>query len=123
VEVYGQCCAETLEHLLAPDARCLLIVDCEGVEIQLLKPGLVPALSFADMLIECHDFVNRRLTQRLCERFEHTHYVERIREGSRPEVIHPFLEGLTGFERALAMCEFRPEPMHWLFCTSRRQAG
>lgn len=123
LEVYGRCCAETLEHLLTPGAKCLLIIDCEGAEIQLLKPDLVPALSLADMLIECHDFVNRRLTKRLCERFAQTHEIEWIREGARPAAIHPFLQRLTGFERALAMCEFRPEPMHWLFCSSRAREG
>jgi hypothetical protein len=119
VEVYGRCCAETLGHLLGAGPESRLFVDCEGAEIQLLRPDLVPSLGSADMLIECHDFRNPAVTARLVERFSATHEIERICEGARCPTIHPYLQTLTGLERALATCEFRPTWMHWLFCASR----
>jgi hypothetical protein len=120
IRILGRCSTEQLCALLDSKENTLLIVDCEGAELELLKPDEVPALAAADLLVECHDFKDRTITRSLRERFSPTHRIQVIKEGTRSPLAHPFLEGLSGVERAIATCEFRPELMTWMFCTSLR---
>jgi hypothetical protein len=119
LKVAGLCSHETLNQTLHRGRRSLVIIDCEGAELELLRPDLIPGLLTSDLLIECHDWVSRGLTDELRERFSPTHAIELITEGSRGVQNSPFLKELNSFERALAVCEFRPELMHWLFCTAK----
>jgi len=119
VEVIGRCSPESMTRILSDGGRSLLLLDCEGAEIDVLRPELIPLLRSADILVECHDFFDRRLTDTLWERFSPTHFIERVEERERDPGQFPFLKNFSSLERALAVCEFRPEPMHWLFCTSK----
>jgi hypothetical protein len=118
VSVCEKCSLDDIAALVHPEIPTLLILDCEGAEIKLLRSDLAPLLASADLVVECHDFIKRETSRRLAEHFAATHDVEVIREGSRAPVMHPFLNELTGLERAIATCEFRPEAMTWLFCAS-----
>jgi SAM-dependent methyltransferase len=120
VTIGGRCGAEEISSLLSQAKRPLLLVDCEGGEVALLCDNRDPALDFADILVECHDFMDRTITPKLYRRFSDTHNIERVEERNRDPEQFPFLRKFGGFQRALAVCEFRPEPMHWLLCTSNR---
>ena len=113
VEVRGLCTPQTMADDLAGEGPAFLLVDCEGGEMDLLDPALAPALARCDILVECHDFSNRNITPTLLSRFAATHDVERIDEGAR-NPNHPMLHRTPSLERWIAVCEFRPERMHWL---------
>ncbi len=118
VKVGGLCTIDTIDQLLRFEERSLIIIDCEGAELQLLRPDIIPGLRASDLIIECHDWVSPGLTEELQQRFASTHNVEVVVEGPRDVRDFPFLAELNGLERAVAICEFRPRLMHWLFCTA-----
>lgn len=92
-----------------------LVVDCEGAEKEILDPVRCPGLARAEMIVECHDFVDRTITTTLMGRFRPSHDVAVIEESARPVSPHPAIAGLSEIDRALAMCELRPEAMRWLW--------
>jgi len=120
VKVLGRCSSESLRGVLLQGGRSFAFVDCEGAELELLRPDRVPMLRDTDILVECHDFVDPSITGTLYRRLSPTHSIERVDEGPRDPNQFPFLKGLSGIERSLAVCEFRPEMMHWLLCTVKR---
>lgn len=119
VTVGGKCDAEDIRLLLSQAKRPLLLLDCEGGEVELLCDNRDPQLDAADILVECHDLFDRTITPKLYRRFSDTHNIELVRERGRDLDQFPFLQRFGGFQRALAVCEFRPELMHWLLCTSK----
>lgn len=125
VSVSGLCTPALLQQeLRASKERALLLLDCEGGEFDLLRPDVVPDLSRADILVECHDCLDRRISPALLERFSATHSVSRIEQGARDPSQCGLLRNMGEFERWMAVCEFRPEVMHWFFLTScAREAG
>lgn len=108
-----------LNEALETAKRPFLFVDCEGAELSLMDPDRVPALRGADILIECHDFVDRSITSELSKRFGATHDVELIRERSRDPRAIPTLSDMACFDASLVVCEFRPERMQWLSLSPR----
>lgn len=114
VEVRGNCTIESLQSILSEAHHALLVVDCEGAEHDLLSPSELPALNRCDMIVECHDFVDRSITATLRQRFASSHDIELIpqagRNPHRSELLRPFAE----LSCWLIICENRPEAMHWL---------
>jgi hypothetical protein len=117
VSVRGACDTTLLAALTRAAASRLLVVDCEGYETILIDPERVPGLQRATMLIECHDFMDRSITGTLTGRLASTHTLEVIVEGPRDPNQSPLLKPFNSFDRWLALCEFRPETMHWLLAS------
>ncbi|MFM8821284.1 MAG: hypothetical protein ACKOD3_12260 [Phenylobacterium sp.] len=117
-EVRGLCQAADLRALVGTASSPLLVVDCEGYETTLLEAA--EPLAHCDLIVECHDFTDRNLTETLKGRFAGTHDIALVREGPRDPSAFPMLAKLSSFERWLMVCEWRPEVMHWLVLTSRR---
>jgi len=119
VELAGYVGPESMAEMLSAEGPSFVLLDCEGAEVDLLLPELIARMRNTDILIECHDFLDRGLTNTLYRRLLPTHSIERVDEGPRDPSQFSFLNSFSGFERMVAVCEFRREPMHWLFCTSR----
>lgn len=113
VTIGGEITRDGLAAVLADKARVLLFVDCEGCEDQLLEPTLVPGLTSCDLIVELHDFAYPGVTERIVERFRATHEVQLVYEAGRDPADHPMLMKLSGFDRLLAVCEYRPETMRY----------
>lgn len=114
VGVMGQATPALLQALLEGAERPYLVMDCEGAELALLQPTIMPGLARARILVECHDFANRSITPALSERFAATHEVRRIDEGGRNPNLSPLLCALPSIDRWLVISENRPEKMNWL---------
>ena len=117
-EVRGLCQAADLRALVGTASSPLLVVDCEGYETTLLEAA--EPLAHCDLIVECHDFTDRNLTETLKGRFAGTHDIALVREGPRDPSAFPMLSKLSSFERWLMVCEWRPEVMHWLVLSARR---
>ena len=120
IAVAGECTAAHLAALAAGAERPLIVIDCEGAEMVLLAEAAMPDLAHADLIVECHDFVDRAITPTLTERLKPTHAVDLILEGARDPARFAFMQPLSTLDRWLAVCEYRPETMHWLACWANR---
>jgi SAM-dependent methyltransferase len=119
VTIGGECtCALLAEHA-AGAGRVLLFLDCEGAELTLLDPERVPELDRCDILVECHDFVDRSITATLQRRLAATHAVELLHQGPRDPHAVAELAGWPELDRWLLVDEGRPESMTWLACWAK----
>jgi hypothetical protein len=117
VTVAGVCTVEHLRVLTSQPA--LLVVDCEGCELDLLQPDVLPGLRQCDMLVELHDIFNPIISHTIRERFASTHTVTIIDGKERDPADYAALRTFSTPEQRLAVEEFRPCPMQWAFMTKR----
>lgn len=117
VTIAGQCNLEQLRTLTTQSA--LLVVDCEGNELDLLQPDVLPGLRLCDILVEFHDFINPIISHTICERFAATHDITIINSKERNPVGNPALRSLSVYKQHLAVDEFRPTKMQWAFMRAK----
>lgn len=94
----------------APD---LIIMDCEGAEVDYLNPVEFPGLKRAHIVVELHPFPHLNLAEVLTERFESIHTCYLIREGARDPNIFKVLQDRHSDVRWAAVNENRPVTMYW----------
>ncbi len=119
--VGGRCTADSLAPLVA-GKRALIVMDCEGAEIELLTAVSVASMGDCDLIVECHDFMNRAITPTIAPLFVNSHAIEYIQEGPRDPSSFDCLARVHSLDRWLLVCEFRPELMFWLHCWSKTRA-
>lgn len=115
-----------VETLRALDARNpVVIADCEGCEVALLDPELVPWLRSATILVELHDFLEDSASTVVPGRFADTHDVEIVDARPRYVLDHPEVLELpvSPMEQEFAICEFRPTRMQWAVIRPRTPAA
>lgn len=116
VEVRGRCTPHELEHLIGGPS--MIIVDCEGAEVDVLRPDIAPVLRGAHLLIELHDFFVPGASRVIAERFAPSHDVVFIAPAHRNPADFPELAGLSASDQYLAMDE-RRMPQEWVALTPR----
>jgi len=120
VHAKGACGPAELVALAQSHPNMFVICDCEGYEIPLFADPTVPAaLQRADLLIECHDFINPNCTPYVFSRLWATHLIEVIYPGARDPGRFAMLSRLSDAARWMAICENRPALMNWLYCRAR----
>lgn len=117
VRVQGPCTHDVLNGLPPDDVS--LFLDCEGCELELLRPDLVPPLRCWPIIVELHDFVDASITATIVERFSLTHDVQLVEGTGRDPAAVPELAGLDRRARAAVLSEFRPTAMRWGVLTPR----
>ena len=119
IVVGGKCTYQTLSELTESAEKTLIIMDCEGDEINILNKSIINNFIKCDIIVECHDFINRSITPTILQLFTATHDIDIIQEGGRNPAAYPFLRSFGSLDRWLAVCEFRPEVMSWINCWSK----
>ncbi len=117
VFVAGECGSQHLDTLIKD--RTLVICDCEGCELNLLDPNVVPSLSSCDVLVELHDFIHRTISSTILSRFSSTHNISLIVSQDRNPDAYAELRDLSDWDKRVAVAEFREERMQWAFMKSR----
>jgi hypothetical protein len=113
----GFCDQEALLNLCKAHHSLLVISDCEGYEVELFSDHHVrDALDRSDLIIECHDKLVARCTEKLTEAFRSSHKVQLVPAIGRNPNSFDFLADLHETDRWHAVCENRPYRSHWLFC-------
>ncbi|NBT95130.1 MAG: hypothetical protein EBT47_09045 [Chloroflexi bacterium] len=107
VVVGGACTPDVLGPLVGSGS--LIFCDCEGYELHLLDPAIVPGLEKTAIIVELHDVWVPGLAERLLGRFLATHKVYRIGAIPRDWRIEPVstIPGLTEQERTFAVSDWR----------------
>ena len=123
ISIVGILTPEDLESILHRFSRPFILSDCEGYEKTLLDLKRAPSLATADILVECHDFVDPDITPILISRLQYTHSINKVEQGARDPNSAAVLKGREDIIRWLAVCEFRPNAMHWLYCTANQKAS
>jgi SAM-dependent methyltransferase len=98
--------------------RTLILCDIEGAEAELLDPVAAPALSQADILVECHDVMRPGLTDLLAARFAPSHHVTRI-DRQIAARLPSWMEELSDLDRLIALWEWRGGPTPWLWMQAK----
>jgi hypothetical protein len=119
VKLFGLCKASDLEALIR--GRTLVLMDVDGPEYDLLDPEKSPALRRAEIIVECHDYLDPRILPTLMRRFGTSHTIERISSRLRqpdPQV-YPGLKALPPSHWNEALHERRPATQEWLVMRSK----
>ena len=111
VRVEGTCSPTRLCELVT--GSTLLVVDCEGCELELLRPDLVPVLAAADILVELHDFIDPSISATMLSRFSASHDIALLDSTERDPAAYPVLDSLSPDDRVEAVAEHRPCVMQW----------
>jgi hypothetical protein len=94
----------------------LVVMDCEGAEVDYLNPEKYPGLLSATIIVEIHgggaDVV-------LPDRFRASHHITAYREGPRDPNTFDILRDMTSFFRWMTVCENRPCMMYWYVMVPR----
>lgn len=101
------------------DRRCLVMVDIEGAEDDLLRPDLSPALAGMDLIVETHDVYRAGVRQRLIERFTPTHDIVCLFPQAKTLPLPDFLREAGHLDQLLAVWEFRLRATPWLVMTPK----
>lgn len=118
VMIAGACTAAELARLAA--GQPLIICDCEGYELELLQPTLIPGLSRCDLLVELHDSANPLISKTILERFAPTHHLTLIQGRDNHPTDYPVLASLSPEDQRFAVSEERPAGMQWVFMQTKR---
>lgn len=94
--------------------RCLVIVDIEGAEDDLLRPDLAPALAGLRVIVETHDVYRPGVRKRLHDRFRATHAIVEVWPGPKTAPLPDLLRHRSHLDQLLAIWEFRAAPTPWL---------
>jgi hypothetical protein len=99
-------------------------MDCDGPEYDLLDPDEVQPLRRADIIVECHDYLNPQIVPTLTARFSDTHFIETISSRIRAANVmqYPGLGALPPEHWIEALNERRPCVQDWLImrCKQRK---
>jgi predicted O-methyltransferase YrrM len=98
--------------------RTLILCDIEGAEAELLDPVAAPALTQADILVECHDVMRPGLTALLADRFGASHHVTRM-DRQIAARLPDWMEELSDLDRLIALWEWRGGPTPWLWMQAK----
>lgn len=106
---------QTLDQINPQEKSCLILMDVEGAELDLLKPDLIPALKQCHLLVELHDCYIPGLDDTIISLFQESHKQTRIWSVDRKTKHLPF-HSIFLDERLLILTnEFRPKGMSWLY--------
>jgi len=99
--------------------RCLLLMDVEGAEDDLLRPDLSPAMAGVKIIVETHDIYRPGVLARLTERFASTHDIVRLDQQPKATPLPPWLRGAGHLDQLLAVWEWRALATPWLVMTPK----
>ena len=113
-EYYNKGDQQMLETILSSAKNPFLLMDCEGAEDYLLDIEAVPSLKKTTILVEVHEFMSQGMTDRLIYKFNETHDLEGIVQGTKNYHVEP-ITLLGDLDKAIINNENRPSTMNWIY--------
>lgn len=121
VTVLGKCDWRSLVAL--PMEGTLLIVDCEGAELDILREDMAPQLAKTWLVVELHDALRPGCSRILWERFRKTHDMKFITAEPRDPERFPVLNRLRPRQQKVALDEIRLGIQEWVVMTPKAAAN
>ncbi|HKY41678.1 MAG TPA: hypothetical protein VJM50_01180 [Pyrinomonadaceae bacterium] len=109
----------TMDELARLAEESLIVCDCEGCELELLRPDLIPGLRTSDVVVELHDCVDETISPTILARFAESHDVNVVTKVDRDASSYSAISDLTPLQQNLAMSEFRWGPLLWAFLSAK----
>lgn len=123
LEIRGKCEPADLNSVLNNSMKTVIVCDVEGYEQFLLDPCAVPALRFAAILVELHDFIVPNIGEIIKDRFSVSHDICHVWQEPRTTEDFPWRTmGTTLLPKSYlqwAVSEWRPVRMAWFMMTPR----
>lgn len=94
----------------------LIVMDCEGGEVEYLNPQIVPTLAKSTVIVECHETKDLHTNQIIFDRFKDSHVLVCIWSeilGRNPNN-YEILRDMHSNDKWLAVSEGRPCMMNYL---------
>lgn len=107
------------ENLIVDSSNPFILMDCEGYEDFMLDPLEIPSLLKSTILVEMHDCFYPGLTENIIYKFNDTHDLQGIYQGSKNLHVEPILE-LSDTDKWVIANENRPKTMHWIYMTPKK---
>jgi SAM-dependent methyltransferase len=117
VDVRGKCTLEEMREVVSD--RTLVVMDCEGAEVELLRPDAVPGLLGSSILVELHDFIVPGAGDTVRARFRESHNITTRTVSDRDANGFPQLAPLPRKVAEYAIDEGRPVRQEWLVMTPK----
>src|SRR5215472_7181256 len=117
VTLLGECVPADFDRLAS--GRTLVLCDCEGAELQVLRPDLARALASCDVLVELHPHVDASIATEIPARFATTHVTTLLQGEPRDPAAFPTLRGYRPRWQRMAVSEFREGMGDWAFFASK----
>lgn len=118
LDVRGEANPRSLSDLLS-ELPCLVFIDAEGAEAEILDPAISPGLTSCHILVELHEFARPGLPALLESRFSQTHAIQRFPRRPRTAADLPFKPGLLKPWYMSMMADGRPYQQEWWLMTPR----
>lgn len=117
--ILGAATPENLEPALQGAGPTLVVMDVEGVELDLTDPARVPSLARATLLVETHDVLRAGCRDAIVARYGGTHRITEIPVAARtiadfPRDLAPWVRRLMPRRALEAVQEWRGGPQVWL---------
>jgi len=122
--ILGAADATNFAAALGDGSDTLVVIDVEGVEIELTDPARVPGLRRATLLVETHDVLRPGCKDAVVAHLSATHVVHAIPTQARtledfPRALAPWLMRLAPTRCVEAVQEWRGGPQEWLLLEPR----
>jgi hypothetical protein len=117
VTLLGECVPAEFDRLAS--GRTLVLCDCEGAEMQLLRPDLARALVSCDVLVELHPHVDAAISTEIPARFAATHSATLIQGQPCDPSSFAALRDFGPYPQKIAVSEFREGIGQWAFFASK----
>jgi predicted O-methyltransferase YrrM len=111
---------ENFRNYLSKYKKPVVFMDCEGYEENFLDLEVIPELKVTTIIVESHDCIRAGLTEKLVSRFENTHHVELIPQGSKNPYM-PLTFELNDYDKMLLCAEGRPSTMTWVYMVPKNE--
>ena len=121
ITILGKCDARSLDAFTLDGD--LIIIDCEGAEVDILDEFNVQKLANTWLLIELHDALRPGCSRILWQRFEKTHDMNFISSTLRDPNKFDILRGLRPRQKVLSLDEKRLGVQEWVVMTPKTQGA
>lgn len=118
ISVLGACDHASL--LTIPRSGSLIIMDCEGAELDILSEAIAPRLAATFLLIELHDAMRPGCSRILWQRYEKTHDMRYTTAIAHSPEDYLVLHGLKPRQQTLAIDESRSGAQEWVYMTPKQ---
>lgn len=120
IDIRGFCDPASLQSI-GRSERNLIICDCEGGELDLIREEILRGLGQTDLIVECHDMIVPNCTSLIREQLTVSHSVSAVVSAERTlsDIPTDILAKITGRtdEIEFAVREHRHYTMTWLIAT------